>query len=460
MANITVTNTFSNSTTADAAQVNTNFTDIINGTSDGTKDFSISALTCAGAATLNGAVTLGNATADDITVTGSLSSSIPIKTTNLYDIGSATLGLRSAYISDDGGAARTTRLLGATVAASWTFTFPTGAGTSRYRLETNGSGVTSWQPRRYSAEDVVNAGIAASVAASALTIALKGADGNDPSSTNPVDIPFRSSTAATGTATVRTVTAALSVTVSSGSTLGHVSGQNQYIYVYALDNAGTVELAIAGSRIFDEGVVQTTTAEGGGGAADSATTLYSTTARTDKAIRYIGRLKSSQVTAGTWASAISEISLNSGPNTSGLHYIALNTGNGHGSTATKIRRFSTTAETYGSAITYADSAADGAKFTINKRGLYMVVYVDSSDSVAVPVGVSVNAASLTVNIQDASYANGSRGWNASWAANNATAFSQIYYLNAGDVLRPHTNGAPNTINSQSSVFVISLIAEL
>src|SRR3990167_8159938 len=100
MANITVTNTFTNSTTADATQVNTNFTDIINGTSDGTKDFSISALTCAGTATLNGAVTLGNASGDDITVTGSLASSIPIKTTNSYDIGSATIGLRSIYIAD------------------------------------------------------------------------------------------------------------------------------------------------------------------------------------------------------------------------------------------------------------------------------------------------------------------------------------------------------------------------
>ena len=72
MANVSVSYTFSNSTTADATQVNQNFTDIINGTSDGTKDFSISALTCAGNVTFNGNTTIGNASSDDLTVTASL----------------------------------------------------------------------------------------------------------------------------------------------------------------------------------------------------------------------------------------------------------------------------------------------------------------------------------------------------------------------------------------------------
>jgi hypothetical protein len=58
MANITVTHTFVNGNVADASQMNTNFTDIINGTSDGTKDFSISAITCAGTATFNGSTNI------------------------------------------------------------------------------------------------------------------------------------------------------------------------------------------------------------------------------------------------------------------------------------------------------------------------------------------------------------------------------------------------------------------
>ncbi len=91
------TYTLTNSTTADATQVMQNFNDILNGISDSTKDVSINALTCAGTATLNGAVNLGNASTDDITITGSLASSLPIKTTNTYPIGSSTLLLSNIF---------------------------------------------------------------------------------------------------------------------------------------------------------------------------------------------------------------------------------------------------------------------------------------------------------------------------------------------------------------------------
>ncbi len=81
MANPAVTHTFVNGTTADASAVNQNFTDVLNSLSDGTKDLNISALTVAGTSTLNGDVVLGNATGDDITITGSLAATLNIKTT-------------------------------------------------------------------------------------------------------------------------------------------------------------------------------------------------------------------------------------------------------------------------------------------------------------------------------------------------------------------------------------------
>jgi hypothetical protein len=55
MTNPSVTYTFSNSTASDAGQVNQNFTDLINAMTDGTKSFSIDALTCGGTVTINGA---------------------------------------------------------------------------------------------------------------------------------------------------------------------------------------------------------------------------------------------------------------------------------------------------------------------------------------------------------------------------------------------------------------------
>ena len=141
MANPSVSITFVNATTASASDVNTCFTDIINSLTDSTKDLSISALTCAGTATLNGAVTLGNASGDDITITGSIAASIPVKTNATYDFGSSTLGLASVYL---GTGTKTTRLMGGAT-TSWTMTLPVNVPTtSGSFLASTTGGVTSW----------------------------------------------------------------------------------------------------------------------------------------------------------------------------------------------------------------------------------------------------------------------------------------------------------------------------
>jgi hypothetical protein len=158
-------------------------------------------------------------------------------------------------------------------------------------------------------KSVRNLGLAASVSGNALTIALKTYGGSaDPSSSAPVEIGFRGTTAGNGDFSLVQAVAATSLVVSSGSTLGTRSGLVGVLYVYALNNGGTVELAVSSKR-YDEGSLVTTTAEGGAGAADSETVIYSTTARTSKAIRLIGRLTVTEATAGTWASAPSEVSL-------------------------------------------------------------------------------------------------------------------------------------------------------
>lgn len=153
---------------------------------------------------------------------------------------------------------------------------------------------------------IMNLGLAVSVASNAMTIALKDAAGSDATASTPIKIPFRSSTVTSGVVNVRTVSAALSVVVSSGSTLGCASAVDHYLYVYALDNAGTVELAVSmGFR--DEATLISTTAEGGSGAADSNQVIYSSSARSNVPFRLIGRLKVNQTTAGTWAAVPTEI---------------------------------------------------------------------------------------------------------------------------------------------------------
>jgi hypothetical protein len=141
--------------------------------------------------------------------------------------------------------------------------------------------------------------ITASVASSALTVTL-----------NPTVLDFRATPLTSGTVNTRTVSAAISVVVSSGSTLGTVSAQQSRIVVLALDNSGTIELAvvnISGGTNLDETTLISTTAEGGAGAADSATVVYSTTARTSLPFRVVGYVESTQATAGTWATAPSTI---------------------------------------------------------------------------------------------------------------------------------------------------------
>ena len=307
MTNPSVTHTFTAATTASASQVNTNFTDIINSLTDGTKSLSIDALTCAGATTLNGNVTLGNASGDDITITGSLAATIPIKTNNSFNIGAATLALAGIYLGAP--SSRSTRITAhQSLGASNTLVLPNGNGTSRYYPETDGSGNLTFVKPKRSPMDLHEYGFSDAVAANALTATLKGADGATLSSTNPVNFVFRNATAATGTPTELEITADLTLTVSSGSTLGFLSGATHYLYWYVANDGGTARLAVSQSY-FDEGELASSTAEGGGGAADSGTILYSGTAFTSKAIRLLRRTKHSLTTAGTWDEVPDESSL-------------------------------------------------------------------------------------------------------------------------------------------------------
>ena len=97
MGSPTVTNTFSNGTTADATAVNQNFTDILAAMTNGASDFSIGALTVAGALAANGSVTLGNATSNDVTVTGYLASGLTPKSNVAYSLGGSSNMFSSIY---------------------------------------------------------------------------------------------------------------------------------------------------------------------------------------------------------------------------------------------------------------------------------------------------------------------------------------------------------------------------
>lgn len=155
----------------------------------------------------------------------------------------------------------------------------------------------------------VNASIACSVGSSELTVALKGADGNDPSSSNTVILPFRSATAGTGTITARSVTAATSIVINSTATLGTTNSTAFSLWVVAFDDGGTIRLGVinclSGTSIYplqQQGIASSTTEDN---SSDSAHAFYTGTGVTLKPYIVLGRLiwNSGLATAGTWNAA-------------------------------------------------------------------------------------------------------------------------------------------------------------
>ncbi len=135
--------------------------------------------------------------------------------------------------------------------------------------------------------------ITATVAANALTFTFQ-----------PTSLDFRSTTAGSGATTSVTNSSVLTLTVPSTATLGTVNAVASRIALLAINNAGTMELAVInafGGFSFDEtGIISTTILNG---SSTSAGVAYSTTARANVAYRVVGFADSTQATAGTWVSS-------------------------------------------------------------------------------------------------------------------------------------------------------------
>jgi hypothetical protein len=158
---------------------------------------------------------------------------------------------------------------------------------------------------------MINGTIVASVAGNALTFAIKTLAGNDPSAGDPVWFVFRDATLANGDYSVIAVTTALSTTIPSGSTLGTSSSTPFKLWLTAVNDAGTVSLAVincyntATNNIYPlsgDGVV-TVTAYGGG--ANSVATFYGTAGHSNVPYSILGfatyETGSTLATAGTWS---------------------------------------------------------------------------------------------------------------------------------------------------------------
>lgn len=154
---------------------------------------------------------------------------------------------------------------------------------------------------------VENITLSASRSGNAETIAVKTLAGADPSVADPVRVAFAKTD---GGFEVLELTSSLSLTISSGSTLGAVSATEFKIAVLLINDGGTLRLGVSGrpSGIRDNSIVSST-AEGGAGGADTARTIYTGTAVTSKRARVLGYLTYTLTTAGTWGTAPSDLLL-------------------------------------------------------------------------------------------------------------------------------------------------------
>jgi len=164
---------------------------------------------------------------------------------------------------------------------------------------------------------MVNGTIVESHAANATTFAVKTLAGNDPSTTDIVYLAVRSATPGAGSYSVVSISAALSFTISSGSTLGASSGVPFKLWLVAFNDAGTARIAaintVSGGNIYPLGQfpIASASAEGGAGGADSAQVFYAGASVSSKAYVPIGyaSYESGLVTAGAWDASPTRIQL-------------------------------------------------------------------------------------------------------------------------------------------------------
>lgn len=144
----------------------------------------------------------------------------------------------------------------------------------------------------------------------------------------------------------------------------------------------------------------------------------------------------------------------------GDHCVWVHTGNGFGSTNTKHRRYTTAKTNVGTAITYADSATNGATFAINEAGLYEMIMCDRNTTIGRDYffGIAVNSSSGTTNIQG----DAAQLIYSGRLSNDITPLTITYKLAVGDVVTAKGGqGAtymPDATGQQDSFFIIRKIS--
>jgi hypothetical protein len=152
---------------------------------------------------------------------------------------------------------------------------------------------------------LINGVLTPSSASNNLTISLKTLAGNDPSSTDPVFVIFRSFSIVDGGYAIRSIIGATSFTVNTPNTLGISAGAAE-VFIVGIDDTGPtfrlglVNPKISASQVYvpDEWALKSATTGNGG---NSAGTIYANATVTNRPIVNLGFMRwSNFATPGTW----------------------------------------------------------------------------------------------------------------------------------------------------------------
>lgn len=225
--------------------------------------------------------------------------------------------------------------------------------------------------------------VTGTVAASVLTLGL-AAD----------TLTFRHATIGNGSVNTYNFSA-LSLIVPSGATLGTINTIQSRLILLAIDNVGTVELAVVnlagGVNLDEEGIISTVAIDA---TADLDNVIYSTTARTNVPYRVVGFAESTQAVAGTWNTAPSTLQGMGGNALTAMSSL------GHGQTSQDVsgsRSLSTTYyNTTGKPIFVRyQSASTVAGVVVTIGGVVDVGSHVSNTTFMVPAGFSYSIASAS-----------------------------------------------------------------
>ena len=168
------------------------------------------------------------------------------------------------------------------------------------------SGVINWEEigDNLDRELKENIGFSVVVASNIMAVTLKTRNGQNPTASDPIKVSFRDNTASSSIWKIRKTAATQYLNIVEGATLGTVNSVLSRIYVYLIDNLGSLELAVS-QKYYDGTHVINTVAMTI--SSDSLNVIYSSSARTGVPITCIGHIETIQAVAGEWVTNPSEI---------------------------------------------------------------------------------------------------------------------------------------------------------